>query len=64
MCDICVSCGETLTPQVISRTYHFAGRDREVKGINAMVCNSCGEIYLSSEEAKKIEFLLHIGANQ
>ena len=52
---ICVECGEQMTLKTISRTFNIRGKEIEIRGIEAYVCDKCGEIVYTSAEAKMIE---------
>ena len=55
MHKICVECGEQMTLKTISRTFNIKGKEIEIRGIEAYVCEECGEIIYTSAEAKMIE---------
>jgi len=52
---LCVECGEQMTLKTISRTFNIRGKEIEIRGIKAYVCEKCGEIVYTSAEAKMIE---------
>ena len=47
----CIICGNEMVEKVISRKF----QGKVVHNINALVCEQCGEIYFSQDEAKRIE---------
>lgn len=51
MANNCILCGGELLNKIVSRNF----KGKKVHGIKAFVCNKCGEVYVSSEEAKRIE---------
>ncbi len=52
---ICVKCGEQMILKTISRTFNIRGKEIEIRGIEAYVCDKCGEIVYTNAEAKMIE---------
>lgn len=54
----CVMCGGNVTEKIISREFTKNNKNIEISGLNAFVCEKCGEAYFSSEETKRIENIL------
>ena len=49
---VCDQCQGKMLPQTMSQTFHFNGKEIEIKGIKGYRCENCGnEVY----EAKEIQ---------
>lgn len=57
--SICVECGANMSFRKISRTFNANGKEIEIRGIDAFVCDQCGEIVFTNAEAKMIEKIMN-----
>ena len=57
---ICTECGNEMKFTKIERKFTMDGKEICIKGLNAYVCDKCGEIVFLSEEAKLIERILKV----
>lgn len=51
----CVRCGGSVEEKRERLDYRYHGQLFIVEGVDVGVCNQCGEKYLTSETAKKVE---------
>lgn len=56
-CPICG--GEMAYKTSISRTFHYKGKEVELKNLTGYECEECKEVIYSGEEAQIIESLMH-----
>lgn len=54
----CLECGGQMPLKTISQTFSVSGKEIEIRGIEAYVCDECGEVVYTSAEAKMIERVL------
>ena len=52
---ICIECGSSMALKTISRVFKVNGKEIEIRGIEAYVCEECGEEVYTSTEAKMVE---------
>ena len=52
---ICIECGSSMALKTISRVFKVNGKEIEIQGIEAYVCEECGEEVYTSTEAKMVE---------
>lgn len=57
---ICVDCGGRMSLKTISQTFSVRGKEIEIRGIEAYVCDECGEVVYTSAEAKMIESIIDV----
>ena len=55
---ICTECGGKMRKKIINRTFKTNGKEIIIKGIEAYVCDECGEEEFTLEEARMIERVL------
>ena len=55
---ICIECGEQMSLKTISRVFNINGKEIEIRGFEAYVCEKCGEIVYTYEEAQMIERII------
>ena len=56
----CPICGGEMTYKTnISRTFHYKGKEVELKNLTGYECEECKEVIYSGEEAQIIESLMH-----
>lgn len=56
--SICAECGGQMPLKTISQTFSVSGKEIEIRGIEAYVCDECGEVVYTSAEAKMVERVL------
>lgn len=61
---ICHICGGEMHPCVVSKTFHFRGKEVELKGLEAYQCEECGEQIYEDKEFSMIEQLLYALADK
>ena len=52
---ICIECGGRMALKTISRVFKVNGKEIEIRGIEAYVCEECGEEVYTNPEAKMVE---------
>ena len=56
---VCPECGNKMLLKSVTRTFRFHEKEIEIKGIDACVCEECGEVVYTATEAKMIDRIIH-----
>ena len=54
----CPDCGGKMVEKTISRTFDNNGKKVKFNGINALVCEKCGEVAYTYAEAKRVQDII------
>lgn len=56
---VCDHCHEKMSPQTMSQTFRFNGKEIEIKGIQGYRCEICGNEVYEAKEIQMIDKIIH-----